>query len=52
MFLGLPSIIFWLSIFFGEAFWHLLAGRFSMGLTAGGVQSGIIIYVSQISDDR
>lgn len=52
VFLGLPSIIFWLLIFFGDSLCELLIARFVMGCTAGGVQSGIIIYVSEISNDK
>lgn len=51
LFLGLPSITFWLSIYFGDTFNDLLFGRFCYGLTAGGVQSGIIVFVSEISND-
>lgn len=52
VFLGLPSIVFWILIYVGDEFHHLLSARFSMGLTAGGIQSGIIIYVSEISNDK
>lgn len=52
LYLGLPSISFWILVFFGDTLNHLLIGRFIMGWTAGGVQSGIIIYVSEISNDK
>lgn len=52
IFLALPSIIFWILVYFGDALCHLLIARFTMGLTAGGVQSGIIIYVAEIANDR
>lgn len=52
IFLGLPSIIFWILVYVGYAFYHLLSARFTMGFTAGGIQSGIILYVSEISNDK
>ncbi|XP_031619137.1 facilitated trehalose transporter Tret1-like [Contarinia nasturtii] len=52
IFLALPSIVFWLLVFYGEYLLHLLIARFIMGMTAGGIQSGIIIYVAEISNDN
>lgn len=51
-YLALPSISFWLLVFFGDTLHHLLTGRFIMGLTAGGIQSGIIIFISEISNNK
>lgn len=52
IFLGLPSITFWILVHFGDTFYHLLFARCTMGLTASGIQSGIILYVSEISNDK
>lgn len=51
-YLALPAISFWLLVFFGDTLMKLMTGRFIMGLTAGGIQSGIIIYISEISNDN
>lgn len=51
LYLALPSISFWVLVFVGDTLSHLLMGRFIMGFTAGGIQSGIIIYVSEIAND-
>lgn len=52
IFLALPSIIFWLLVVFGDYLYHIMLARFIMGMTAGGIQSGVIIYVSEISNDK
>lgn len=52
IFLALPSIAFWILIHFGDTFFYLLLARCTFGLTAGGIQSGVIIYVSEISNDK
>lgn len=51
-YLGLPGITYWILVFYGDTLSHLLMGRFVMGFTAGGIQSGIIIYISEISNDK
>ncbi|XP_055304278.1 facilitated trehalose transporter Tret1-like, partial [Sitodiplosis mosellana] len=52
IFLALPSITFWLLVFLGHYLYHIMIARFIMGMTAGGIQSGVIIYVSEISNDN
>ena len=52
IFLALPSITFWLLVFFGDYLYHIMIARFIMGMTAGGIQTGVIIYVSEISNDK
>lgn len=51
-YLGIPSISFWIFVFYGDTLYQLLIGRFVMGFTAGGIQSGVIIYISKISNDK
>ncbi|XP_055299426.1 uncharacterized protein LOC129567002 [Sitodiplosis mosellana] len=51
-FLALPSIAFWLLIFFGNTYYHLLFARFFAGWTGGGIQTTIILFVSEISNDH
>lgn len=51
-FIAYPSIAFWLLIHFGDTFYHILLARFFCGLTGGGFQSGIVLYVSEIANDK
>lgn len=47
-----PIIVFWLFIYFGNDFLFILLARFATGLTTGGFQSGVVLYVSEISNDK
>lgn len=51
-FLAYPSIAFWLLIYYGNTFYHILMARFCNGLTGGGFQSGVVLFVSEISNDK
>lgn len=39
-------------IYFGDSYYYILASRVCTGLTAGGVQSTIILYISEISSNH
>lgn len=39
-------------IYFGDNYYYILASRVCTGLTAGGVQSTIILYISEISSNH
>lgn len=47
-----PVFLCWSLIYFGDTYYHILISRFCTGLTAGGVQSTIILYISEIADNR
>lgn len=51
-FIAYPTIAFWLLIYFGDTFYHILIARFCGGLTGGGMQSGVVLYISEISNDK
>lgn len=51
LFLALPSIIFWVLIYFGDTYYHILIARLCNGWSGGGVQTTIILYISDISND-
>lgn len=51
-FLAFPVITYWLLVHFGDSFYYLIAARFITGWTVGGMQSGVALYVSEISNDR
>lgn len=50
-FLAFPAITYWILVRFGNTFYCLLAARFITGWTVGGMQSGVALYVSEISND-
>lgn len=73
--LTFPSIAFWIIIYFGDTYYHILIARlistlknrwnnyfhsytekhfnrFLNGLTAGGVQTTTILYISEIANDK
>ncbi|XP_031631808.1 sugar transporter ERD6-like 8 [Contarinia nasturtii] len=50
--LAYPAIAFWLLIYFGDSFYHILLARFATGLTGGLLQSGIVLFIAEISDDK
>lgn len=51
-FMAFPTIIFWTLIYFGNSFSHVLCARFAAGLTGGGFQTGVALYISEISNDE
>lgn len=51
-FLALPAITYWVLVHFGDTYYHLFWARFITGLTVGGMQSGVALYVSEISNDE
>ncbi|XP_055295471.1 facilitated trehalose transporter Tret1-like isoform X2 [Sitodiplosis mosellana] len=50
--LSLPCLTFWFLVYFGDTYYHLLTGRFFQGVTGGGIQSSIVLYISEIADDN
>lgn len=48
---ALPSMIFWILIFFGDAFYYIVIARTCTGLTAGCVQVTIILFISDIANN-
>lgn len=47
-----PLVAFWLLIYFGQTYYHVLIARFIGGWTASGVQGGTILFVSEIANDE
>lgn len=52
IFLAFPPIVFWLLVHFGNSITHILIARFATGLTGGGMQAGVALYVSEIANDE
>lgn len=50
--LAIPSITFWLLIYFGNTYYHILMARFCGGLIMGGAMSTIMLYTSEIANDK
>lgn len=51
-YLAFPAITYWILVRYGNTFYHLLAARLIQGLAVGGMQSGVALYVSEISNDK
>ena len=47
-----PLVAFWLIIYYGQTYCHVLIARFIGGWTASGVQGGVILFVSEIANDE
>lgn len=52
IFLAFPQIIFWLLVLFGHTYYHILIGRLLMGLIGGGISTSVVLYVSEISNNK
>lgn len=49
---AIPIISFWLLIHFGSTYYHVLIARLISGFAAGGCQSVIILFISEIANDK
>lgn len=51
-FLALPSVTFWAMIYYGKYFYQILAARFVSGYVGGSLQTTLILYMSDIANDK
>lgn len=49
--LSCPLIAFWLILYFGDSYFHVLLARFIGGWTASGIYGGTILFISEIAND-
>lgn len=47
-----PCIAFWIMIYFGHSYYYVFFARLIGGLAAGGFQSGVVTFVSEIANDK
>lgn len=52
LFLTLPSISFWLLVYFGTSYYYILFARFFVGWTGAGIQSTVVLFVAEIADNK
>lgn len=52
IFLAVPSIIYWILIFFGDTFYYVLIARIFVGWCGGGIQTTLILFTSEIANDE
>lgn len=52
VFLTLPSVVFWVLIYFGNSYYHLVIARLCQGWTGGGIQSTAILFISEIANNE
>lgn len=50
--LTLPTVIFWILIYIGDTFYHILFARLANGITGGGVQIIVILYITEIANNE
>lgn len=50
--LSIPCFTFWTLIYVGNTYYHVLIARFFMGTTGGGIQTTVILYISEISNNE
>lgn len=49
--LALPCVVFWLLVYFGSSYYHILVARLFSGYAGGGIQTSLILFNSEISND-
>lgn len=52
IFLAVPSTVFWILVYFGDTYHHILLARFLTGWTGGGNHTTIVLYISEIANDK
>lgn len=50
--IAIPSAMHWVLIYFGTTPNHLIAARFATGWAGGGIQTAIVLYISEIANDE
>lgn len=50
--LAVPSVIFFVLIFFGDTYYHILFARFMTGWSGGGIQTTLIIYIADVANNE
>lgn len=50
--IAIPSAMHWILIYFGSTPYHLIAARFATGWAGGGIQTAIVLYISEIANDE
>lgn len=52
MLIAIPSAMHWILVYFGTTPYHLYAARFITGWAGGGIQTAIVLYISEIANDE
>lgn len=52
LFLVVPSVTFWTIIYFANFYHQILIGRLIGGYAGGGIQTALVLYVSEIANDE
>lgn len=47
----IPSAAFWILIYFGYNYYHILLAEFLCGVAFGGMQTTSVLFISEIADD-
>lgn len=52
IFLTFPSMLFWFFVYFGNTYQYLYFARLAAGISGGGMQSTVILYISEIANNK
>lgn len=52
IYLTFPSMLFWFLIYFGDTYYYIVIARFLAGLAAGGIQTTVVLFISEIANDK
>lgn len=50
--LSVPTILFWVLIYIGDTYNHILIARIFTGYTGGSIQTTLILFTSEIANDK
>lgn len=49
---AIPSIAFWILVYFGHFYHHILLAKFASGVSFGGIQTTAVLFVSEIANNK
>lgn len=52
VFVSFPTVAFWILIYFGNLYYHILVAKFLSGMAFGGIQTTVVLYISEIANNK
>lgn len=52
LFLTIPSVAFWILVYFGNVYYHILIARVTSGWAGGAIQAVFVLYIAEIANDQ
>lgn len=50
--LAIPEALFWILIYFGTHYYYILIARVLIGISGGGILTSLVLYISEIANDK